>query len=171
MDIDFLKIIAESEKYPHLKVLFDVTVDTSSDLLRLKEFVRIMLDLKHHSIVKEFLDIYDTIVGEIVKVEFINVKKPSDRFSIIESIFKKVEKYICRINDYFINTYDMKDDALEIGRLFRVTAYCFLAELHNFNENEFYCDAFEFPVIDKKLSTNKILYEKRTGMKISSDDL
>jgi hypothetical protein len=29
----------------------------------------------------------------------------------------------------------MPDDSLEIGRLLKVTIYCFLAELHNFGEN------------------------------------
>jgi hypothetical protein len=48
---------------------------------------------------------------------------------------KKTERGVTRINDYFANTYDMADDSVEITKLLRVTVYCFLAELHNFNEN------------------------------------
>lgn len=61
----------------------------------------------------------------------------------------------------------MPDDTVEVTRLVKVTAYCFLAELHGFNENEYYCDAFEFPSIDLKLSSNKALYEKSTGTKLT----
>jgi hypothetical protein len=140
-----------------LKAIFNEAVSTTSNVLHLRDFVQVMLDLKHHTIVKEFMDVYDTIVGEIVQVKFISIKNPADRFSFIDAIVMKLDRNIGRINDYFMNTYDMKDDSLEIAKLLKISAYCFLAELHGFNENEFYYDAFQFPKIDKKLS-NKTLY-------------
>jgi hypothetical protein len=73
-----------------------------------------MLSLKHHIIVKDFMDIYDTIVGGVMNVEFNSIRRPNDRFNVIKAISKMLEKGVERINDYFMNTYDMKDDSVEI---------------------------------------------------------
>jgi hypothetical protein len=135
-------------------------------MFRLREFVKIMLELKHHSIVKYFIEIYDLIVGEVKLTTFESVKRPSERFAFVESAVKMASKGVTKINDYFTNTYDMRDDHGEIEKLLKVTVYCFLAEFHCFRDNEFYPDAFEFTKVDKKISTNKIFYEKSTGKKI-----
>jgi hypothetical protein len=34
-------------------------------------------------------------------------------------------------------------------KLLKVTVYCFLAELHGFSVNEFYCSAFDVQTIEK----------------------
>lgn len=81
---------------------------------------------------------------------------------------KRAAKGVAKINDYFTNTYDLRDDHGEIEKLLKVTVYCFLAELHSFRDNEFYPEAFDFPKVDKKISFNKIFYEKSTGKKIES---
>ncbi len=94
-----------------------------------------MLDLKHHTILKEFIEIYDKIVGEVKKTSFESVRKPTERFAFVEEVLKKLTKGVGRINDYFANNYDMPDDSVEITKLLKVTVYCFLAELHNFGEN------------------------------------
>jgi hypothetical protein len=77
-----------------------------------------------------------------------------------------VSKGVVKINDYFTNIYDMRDDHREIEKPLKVTVYCFLAELHSFRDNEFYPNAFEFLKVDKKISTNKVSYEKSTGKNI-----
>jgi hypothetical protein len=77
MIIDFLKIISESDKHPNLKTLFGEATEKESNAQKLREFVRIMLDLKHHSIVKEFLEIYEVIVGEVIGTKFESVRRPT----------------------------------------------------------------------------------------------
>lgn len=84
ISIDFMKIVAESEKYPHLKSLFvrdEISLHHEDE--RLRDFVQIMLQLKHHSIVKEFLDIYEIIVGEVTGVSFDKVRYPTDRLTFL----------------------------------------------------------------------------------------
>nr|BAK00556.1 predicted protein [Hordeum vulgare subsp. vulgare] len=71
-----------------------------------------------------------------------------------------VEKGMRRINEYFVNTYDMSEDTQSTYKLMRVTVYCFLAEFHSLNHNEFFRKTFSLPAIDKKESSNIFHFEK-----------
>lgn len=130
-------------------------------MLELREFVKIMLELKHPCIVKEFLEIYEIIIKDIKEVKFEQIKGEPDRFAIINKITDKVTGFVQSYGHIFKNFSGyIKDDKKETMKLFKVTAYCFLAEKHNFNINEFYSDAFEFQETEKKVPKKKKKTEK-----------
>jgi hypothetical protein len=87
MNIDFITIVAGSDKYPHLKhLLIEEKASLHFEEIRLREFVEIMFQLKHHSTVREFLDIYEVIVGEVMGASFNNVRNPADRLAFLGSV-------------------------------------------------------------------------------------
>jgi hypothetical protein len=49
----------------------------------------------------------------------------------------------------------MREDEKETLRLFKVTAYCFLAEKHCFNINEYYAEAFDYKLEETKAPKKK----------------
>lgn len=129
-------MIKESNKYSTLKDLFDESINHSEDMIELREFVKIMLELKHPSIVKEFLEIYESIIKEIKDVKFEHIKAEADRFNLISKIAEKVAGFVGSCGHLFKKFTDyMRDDRKETIKLFKVTTYCFLAEKHNFNIN------------------------------------
>ena len=65
------------KKYDNLD--FINTVNNDEDLIEVREFVKIMLELKHDSIIEEFIDIYNCIVGLIRNVKFSTVEKEDSR--------------------------------------------------------------------------------------------
>ena len=99
-----------------------------------------MLELKHSSILKEFLELYDFMLREIKEVKFESIRQERDRFAIIEDIVAKVTGFVqkCPYLFGYFSRY-LKDNEKDTTKLFRVTIYCFIAELHNFKINEFYC--------------------------------
>ena len=95
-----------------------------------------MLELKHPSIVKEFLEIYEIIVKDIKDVKFEHIKAEADRFALVSKISDKVAGYVNSSHYNFKNFSGyMQNDKKETIKLFKVTTYCFLAEKHNFNIN------------------------------------
>jgi hypothetical protein len=87
INIDFITIVGESDKYPHLKyLLIDEKANLHFEEIRLRDFVEIMLQLKHHSTVKEFLDIYEVIVEEVMGASFNNARNPADRLAFLDSV-------------------------------------------------------------------------------------
>lgn len=94
-----------------------------------------MLLLKHHTIVKEFLDIYEIIVGEVTGVSFEKVRNPADRLTFLNSVKEILKDGVEHINDYFTSAYNMPDEKKKIAKLLRVSAYCFLAEYFSFPVN------------------------------------
>lgn len=115
-----------------------------------------MLELKHPCIVKEFMEIYDNIIKEIKDVKFDQIKAEDDRYVIVDRIRDKVTGFVTSYAHTFKNFSGyLRDDRIETMRLFKVTAYCFLAEKFNFNINEFYSSAFEFPETEKKKTSKK----------------
>jgi hypothetical protein len=115
-----------------------------------------MLELKHSTILKEFLEIYEMVVRDIKEVKFEGVREQAGRFGIVEEVMGKVTGFVqkCPYLFPYFSKY-LKDNFLETSKLFKVTAYCFLAEKHNFNINEFYCEAFDFPESEGKPKKKK----------------
>lgn len=95
-----------------------------------------MLELKHNVILNEFLEIYEVIIREIKEVKFESLREETGRFAIIDDIMSKVTGFVqkCPYLFPFFAKY-LKDNYLETSKFFKVTAYCFLAEKHNFNIN------------------------------------
>jgi hypothetical protein len=84
--VNVVEMIREFNKHSNLKDLFDDNINHPEDILELREFVKIMLELKHPCIVKEFLDIYEIIIKEIKDVKFEQIKIETDRFNVINKI-------------------------------------------------------------------------------------
>jgi len=78
-----------------------------------------MLELKHHCIVKEFMEIYDNILKEIKDVKFEQVKAEKDRFAVIHRIRDKVVGFVSSYQHNFKNfAAYMREDRLETMKLF-----------------------------------------------------
>lgn len=85
------------------------------------------------------------IVREVRNIAFESLREEGDRFQVVEGITGKVTALVEQCPFLFgeFGKY-LRDDFKETSKLFKVTAYCFLAEKHSFNINEFYCEAFDF---------------------------
>ena len=79
-----------------------------------------------------------------------------DRFAIIDDIASKVSGFIqkCPYLFGYFSKY-LKENEKETNKLLKVTTYCFIAELHNFKINEFYCEAFDFHEEETKAPKKK----------------
>jgi len=58
-------------------------------------------------------------------------------------------------HNFKIFTGYMREDEKETIKLFKVTAYCFLAEKHCFNMNEYYAEAFDYKLEERKIPKKK----------------
>lgn len=94
-------------------------------------------------------------------MKFDEIKSESERFALVNRVTDKVTGYVqsCAYLFKILTTY-LKEDRKETMKLFKVTVYCFLAEKHNFNINEFYSDAFEFQETERKAPKKKKKTEK-----------
>ena len=56
--------------------------------------MRIMLELKHSTILKEFLELYEFMLREIKEVKLESLRHEGDRFATIEDIVNKVIGFV-----------------------------------------------------------------------------
>ena len=94
---------------------------------------------------------YEEIIKQIKDIKFDAIKVEGKRIDLIEKMAKSLADNLKRRPEEFknINEYLRQFDK-ETGKLIKVTIYCFLAELHNFNINEYYADAFNFDFIEEE---------------------
>ena len=99
---------------------------------------------------------YEFIIREIREVKFDSIRQENDRFAVIEEIMNKVTGFVqkCSYLFSYFSKY-LKENFKETTKLFKVTTYCFMAELHNFSINEFYCQAFDFQEEETKVPKKK----------------
>jgi hypothetical protein len=149
-DVNVVEQIREC-KYNHLRELFFTEAQQSEDMLELREFVKIMLELKHHCILREFMEIYDFIIREIKDVKFDSIRLHKERDQLVNQISDNIASMIGRkAHDFKLFSTYLKNEQKETVKLFRVTTYCFIADKHNFNINEFYAEAFTFDQEERK---------------------
>jgi UDP-N-acetylglucosamine 2-epimerase len=122
-----------NSKHSNLRTLFDLTNTHSKEELKLREFIKIMLELKHSSILNDFLLIYDLIYREIKTIKPERLVEEGQRQKEVENIGNMVVGYINSQRFHFTNFPKfVKSDPKETTKYFQVTVYCFLAELHRF---------------------------------------
>ena len=72
-----------TKRYKHLQDLQSPSLQ-DEDLIEVREFVKIMLELKHECIIDEFANIYNKIVEMLHLVKFSQVEKEEERQSWLE---------------------------------------------------------------------------------------
>lgn len=132
------------------------TVKDDEDKIEVREFVKIMLELKHDCILEEFIDIYNMIVGLILPVDFKEIEKEESRTAWLEKNRDEIVKHIEEKPEKFTYlTKYLREDGIETKKLLLVELYCFLAEKFNFNINEYYSEAFSI-TLNAKTTTKKV---------------
>ena len=137
-----MRAALSSRKYPRLLELFGVKGSFSEGSARLREFVRIMLSLKHPAILHEFAAAYDAIIAEIVNVSFAEVKGEQSRFAIVDKITKKLRSNAAEIDRVLREMLSLSDGDGDAISVLRAAVYCFLAEKFAFHTNELWAEAF-----------------------------
>ena len=73
-----IKVEELAKNYENLAVLFSET-NKDVDDIEVRQFMKIMLELKNEDILHEFLPLYDLIYKEISGIQFEKVEKEKDR--------------------------------------------------------------------------------------------
>jgi hypothetical protein len=122
--------------------LFEKEGKSSEGRTRLREFVRIMLSLKHPTILHEFAAAYDAIIAEIDAVSFAEVKGERSRFAIVDKITQKLRANAAEIDRVLREMLSLSEGEGDVIFVLRATVYCFLAEKFVFHTNELWAEAF-----------------------------
>ena len=137
--VDFL---LRSRQYPNLTKLFRRKEGSNRGNMRLGEFVRILLSLKHEAVLHHFAHAYDTIVAEVQRVTFAQVKGRKSRFAFVEKVTQKLRQRATNIDEVLREMLSLEEGSDNAIVLLRTSVYCLLAERFAFHTNELWPIAF-----------------------------
>ena len=139
---DDVLVMNLAKDYESLNWLFNCQ-QLNENCVALRDFIKILLELKHSALVREFCHIYNIGVRALKEVKFDEVVKEEQRFQWLQSVQDSILAFMSENKGEFKYMEEfMKRAPMETKKLILVEVYCLLAEKFNFNINEFYCEAF-----------------------------
>ena len=127
----------------------------------LEKMIKTMLSLKHSTIIKEFIELYEELIRKILIIEFEAIRQDEPRRTIVAKIAEELTRIIKNksrlqhAGSYKQLGHFVSSKEKEMLQFLKAEVYCFLAQLHNFNINEYYVQAFTFEEEERKAPRKK----------------